>query len=319
MKKRMVQMFGLALLLSACSGKTYQALIWKEKPVSIDGHRDDWNEYLRYFDKSSKMFYELDNDNQNLYFAISTRDQSSQQKIMQKGLTLGIDFAASKNYPIQVIFPYAEQQMGHPAKDSLARAQQPNLSAPGNRSQTPSKPFPGQSDPSGQSGPQPLRMAEPQRIFIKGFMPEVTDSILDVRNPYGISVSMQLADSTLFVEGQIPLKTFYKDEITAADTLNPVSFQILLSALDKPEQASSENSDRPAGPPSGGMQGEFGGPGGPGGGPGGMPPSGGGMGRPNGVAGGMSGSQKSSEESSQTKLDYNQKEINLTMRFTLKE
>ncbi|WP_163706911.1 hypothetical protein [Mangrovibacterium lignilyticum] len=320
MKKQFIQIFGLALLLSACSGKTYQALEWKEKPVAIDGHQDDWRDFLRYFDKDSKMFYEIDNDNQNLYFAISTRDQSSQQKIMQKGLTFGIDMSAGKDYPIQVKFPYSEELSGKHPKDSLGQGNQPDFEMTESESHTSSKPSREHGLQKGGFGGRGGKFEARQKFFVKGFFPEVADSVLDVHNPYGIAVSMQLKDSTLFVEGQIPLKTFYKEEITAADTLKPVNFQFLLSALDQPGAKQGGSGDRPDGPSSGGKT-RGAGPGGMmgGGGPGGMPPRDGGMGRSGSGSGGMSGGQKSSGSDAQKSMDYGKKEISLMMRFALKE
>ncbi|RKD91897.1 hypothetical protein [Mangrovibacterium diazotrophicum] len=324
MKKQFIQLFGLALLLSSCSGKTYQALIWKEKPVAIDGHQDDWNEFLRYYDKSSKLFYELDNDDQNLYFAVSTRDESSQQKIMQKGLTLGIDLKAGKDFPIQVTFPYAEvRQKGDQQNESGSTKEKPDFKVDQGSDQASSKPSGEKGSDSKGPGRPGGKPGANQKIYVKGFLPQVADSVLDVHNPYGIAFSMELKDSTLFVEGRIPLSAFYKDAITAADTLKPVNFQILLSALEKPgSQSGGGQGDRPDGPPSGGMSGGFGGGpggGGPGGGPGGMPPGGGGMGRSGGGPGGMGGSQKSSGNESQKSLDYAKKEISMKMRFSLEE
>ena len=310
MRKQLVQLFGLALLISACSGKTYQALQWKEKPVAIDGHQGDWGDFLRYFDKDSKMFYEIGNDQQDLYFAVSTRDQSSQMKIMQKGLTFGIDLSASKNYPILLQFPYAaaEQMSNRPADSLMMKGQEPHPQMMRSSTQLTSTSSPGKEYRAG------VNFSTNKKIFVTGFFSEVEDSVLELHNPYGIEVSMQLKDSTLFVEGKIPFQTFYKEVITSADTLVPINFEFLLSALDKTSSKSESQSDKPDGPPSGGNMGMSS----HGDGPGGMP-SGGGMGRPGGHQGSMSDEQKISGNGSGESLDYDQKEIKLMMRLSLKE
>ncbi len=256
----------LSILLGSCSPKAYQSMMWKSGGVAPDGKNEEWGELLSHYDKKGKFFYELGNDSDNLYLAVSSRDAGTTQGIMRGGIEFKMDPSGDNKFPLQLTFPVQDQQRGPGIKGTENQGK-------GNANPLEKNMNPGEGmkmpDTPGLKGPG-------GKMMVKGFS-EIEDSLLANGNPYGIEANMNMRDSVLFVELKIPFKTFYKEVLTPADTLHPFNFEILLSTV---ASSKSEDGMRPGGgsgfPPSGrGM-------GGPGGGPGGGGMFGGGGERPSG-------------------------------------
>lgn len=282
----------LATLLLGCSPKNYQSMRWSNTPIKPDGETEEWGDFLRYYDKDSKLFYELGNDSSNLYFAARTNDDMTKQKIQQKGLELGFTPEGEKNYPVRIRFPYHGPYRTPQGRE---RPRSNENERPSQRGERPNFP--------------PAQMHEkqmPMQIYVTGFYSNIKDSVLSIDNPYGIEANISMKDSNLCLEAKIPLVTFLKEKLAAADTLHPYEFQILLSAIAPPTHKFSNRPEngQPGSPPK-----RMGGPGGPGGG---TPPSGKSFGGPPDQEKGK-GSQMNDQQTSSKKT-----EIQFVMRFSMR-
>src|SRR4030095_9972641 len=71
----------------------------------LDGNIMEWPQEKFTIDKATKIRYAVDNDNQMLFLALSIPDKTTQQIIMQKGMSLFIDVKGKKKENRGVEFP----------------------------------------------------------------------------------------------------------------------------------------------------------------------------------------------------------------------
>ncbi|WP_147314011.1 hypothetical protein [Deminuibacter soli] len=64
---------------------------WQQQPILIDGDDGDWHKPLTYFARKEKFAYSITNDSTSLYILLSTKEQLTQQKILQGGMTVVIN------------------------------------------------------------------------------------------------------------------------------------------------------------------------------------------------------------------------------------
>ena len=96
----------LFILAISCSKKPILSSSYQSSPLSIDGNPADWGDSLA-FDKDSKVHYRISNDEEYLYFLLSTGEPDIIRKIRMTGFTLWIDPDGKKkqrygiNYPMR--------------------------------------------------------------------------------------------------------------------------------------------------------------------------------------------------------------------------
>ena len=94
MRKIALALFGIMLIIG-CNSKELTNQ-WSDKPITIDGHYDDWEEYeLQFFEDENLMMGTV-NDAENLYIMFRFTDQQLVQKIQMRGVTLWLDKEAKK-------------------------------------------------------------------------------------------------------------------------------------------------------------------------------------------------------------------------------
>jgi hypothetical protein len=89
-------LLGGLLLLGGCrssreSADSLQPSAWQQTALTIDGSDSDWPQPLPNYDRKEKLAYAVTNDNDNLYIRLSTKDEQTQQKIIQGGLTVWLN------------------------------------------------------------------------------------------------------------------------------------------------------------------------------------------------------------------------------------
>jgi uncharacterized membrane protein YgcG len=260
----------------ACSPKIYEHMGFLSRLIVVDGKQDEWDNPLRYYDKQSKLTYEVRNDNSNIYIAFKANEMETVMRIIRNGICLSIDTAYGKDdYPISITFPVAQNDF--PA---------------GN------KPDDFKNRPKDSMGMRPppmpdsMRMRKPASAKIKlvGFSNNGDELVKSFQNRYGIEAAIESGQESIFLEIKIPFSALYKRNLTPKDTANALFFEVNLPAMsagDKkmmPPGSTNDNENGPpshgsGGPPQGGG-GMFGGGGGMSGGgmPSGGPPGGGGNG-----------------------------------------
>ena len=286
----------LVILLVACAPKTYNSMIWQPTPVAIDGKASEWGTPLRYYDKNSKLFYEIKNDRENIYIAFSANENDIIMRAKQRGVKIAIDTLYGKDdYPAAITFPIHKRPPMGMKPDMMGKQDMPqrpdSTSRPKDMPQRPDSAF----RPKGM----PNRPGMVPSIKLTGWSGKEADTIPARGNRYCIEAEMLNDPKLFFFELKIPFLSLYKRAITASDTAKAIFFEITLEAsrmgdIQMPKgggPGSLDNSgapggfdggNMPSGPPPGG--GGFGGGGeGPGGGRHGDPGEGGGMPRGEGM------------------------------------
>ncbi len=206
----------------------------------------EWSIPLKFFDKESKLNYDISNDKNNLYVIFKITDELTKMRVLNSGMQFAIDVKGKKTFPVSINYPLSSEH---------------NVQSGGDIAYT---------NESGNVSEEAIMAASKQMMRLSGFNPEVKEGLVPQKNEYGIHAAMTVTgDDILYYELSVPFKTFYKETLTGADTVNPFSFEITFNPVTeaKPnplDDAGDANSQNGAG---GGM---------PGGG-GSMPGGGGGM------------------------------------------
>lgn len=250
-----------AFTLASCAPKSYSSMMHTPSTIEVDGKQNEWDKPLRYYDANSKLFYELRNNDENMFIAFVAKDAKTMMRVMQQGIILNIDTAQGKDdYPISIVFPKNEKPM--PPKDFKAGEMPPKMEGINKRAMGSSK------------------------IQVCGFDGITSETLNNKENKYGLEAVFELEQNEIFCEMKIPFKSLYNRKLNATDSIKPLFFEVQLKAatqgiqlpIGAPEENDNmEHGEYQGGPPKGNMLG--GGkmpsgppPGGMGGGPGGGSP-----------------------------------------------
>lgn len=98
----MAVIFAIAV---GCSGskKILASSEWRTQTVSVDGKTDDWQMPLRYANTATGLSYSISNDDQRIYFCITTSERRPLAKITMGGLQFQVE-AAGVN-PAYMLYP----------------------------------------------------------------------------------------------------------------------------------------------------------------------------------------------------------------------
>lgn len=263
MKRSIIACTASALLIShlavAQTKAPKEVLLPPPANVNIDGSLDDWADSLRYFNDERKLNYTLANDKDNLYMAIRVSDRTEQIRIMQAGITFGINTKGNKKDMYALTFPGGGQIEG---EDKAAFA---THHAEGEKIT--------QED---RDEMLHARLTKLHNIKVAGFK-TIEGDMITTTNTYGVKAAMNYdKDGYLVCEMEIPFKLF--NEFNGAK--KEWAFNFKINGITRP----NPNGDSQGGGQGGGMRGGMGGGGGMRGGRGG-----GGMGGGGGMRGGRGG------------------------------
>jgi hypothetical protein len=280
------------LFLVSCKAPLYQTK-WQDHEVVADGNPQEWKIPLRFYDSKSKLSYAVTNDLDNLYICIRITDDASQVKVMRAGMQIWIDTSGSNKQATGILFPKHITQQSEPDPQSP---------------ETKGKRTPG----SHQMNMKSLRAGfqrEYKEMQLTGFKAPIRGA-LPLQNDFGINLGINWDanryDSSFIMiyEAVIPFKTFYKNKLTASDSLKNFGISIIVSQLPHPPSKGGGGSRGGGSMGGGGMGGGMRG--------GGM--GGGGMGGGGGRRGGGGGSRGAQEVSNPL---YETNTVKMRMRLSL--
>lgn len=197
--------------------------------------KSETSEPLRYYDKKSKVQYEVSNDYKNLYICLKATDQQSQIKIVRAGMKVGIDTLGKKSPQAEILFPFpvTHQKNGN------------------SQSNDNKKDWHNKSDTSNQ---RKHFMSQYNEIHLSGFKAPI-NGIVPLHNDYGINVNITWDSlNIMYYKAIIPFKTFFKDSLSAADSNRIFAFSVTLNGLSMPHSGGEESGSH-----EGGMHGGMGG------------------------------------------------------------
>lgn len=169
--------------------------------VKIDGKLDDWHSADFTYNKATKLYYGIANDENNLYLAIKSTNKANNYKINGGGIGICINYkniASEKGAPL-LIFPNINV-----AAMRGIMIQQFTLLKSKNHKVTPDE----------VSQMRKNMIANAKEIKLVNF-PNITDSLISIYNRYGIKTAITYDnDGNLCYELSIPFKQL---NITPAD------------------------------------------------------------------------------------------------------
>jgi hypothetical protein len=100
--------FTFFLFLFVSCGETTLNSIWREKEIIIDGSRADWEGSLHYFE-DEKAAIGIMNDDNYIYFCLTTADRSKIMKILRNGFTIWLDPQNSDGETLGIQYPIKKE------------------------------------------------------------------------------------------------------------------------------------------------------------------------------------------------------------------
>ncbi len=85
--------------------------IWADKPILIDGMLNDWNDSLGLYNDATKLYYNIANDDENIYLAIKNGAPESLTRILARGISFSANIE-NKKIPAMITFPLLDRTPG---------------------------------------------------------------------------------------------------------------------------------------------------------------------------------------------------------------
>jgi hypothetical protein len=185
---------------------------WAPEGIKIDGQATEWPKPLQFYNNTTKLFYTIANDQENLYVIINVPDQQSQMKILRSGFTFSVNTSGKKKNGPSITFPLVnEVNPGSPDAPESSRA----LIA-------------------GEVKKQMI--ANAKEIKVDGFE-NIPDGKIPVQNSYGIQTAGSYdANGNLVCELAIPFKVL---GITPGSN-SPIAYHFKVNAMRKEDKKELE-------------------------------------------------------------------------------
>ncbi|MFY0256394.1 hypothetical protein ACDQ55_20855 [Chitinophaga sp. 30R24] len=185
---------------------------WAPANIKIDGQATEWPKPLQFYNNTTKLFYTIANDKENIYIIVSVPDAQSQMKIMRSGITISLNPDGKKKGGASVTFPLTYNvNTGAPDVPEASRA----LIA-------------------GELKRQLL--ANVKEIKVDGFT-GIPDGNIPVQNTFGIQTASSYdAAGNLVCELAVPLK------VLGINTLSeqPIAYRFKVNAMKREDKKELE-------------------------------------------------------------------------------
>jgi hypothetical protein len=232
-----IAILSMMIMISAMghAQKFLLSSIWRDSVITVDGSPADWDQPFRYFDSKSKLQYAVVNDAKNIYVSVKTNDPKAQMKIMRAGMDVYFDVRGKKKEIATVHFPLKSD---------------PKLDM---------NPDPADMEQQVVEKPDVRKMkldwsTSNKDIHTQGFKSIPADITQADSDKYGIHVAIDWNNNDeMTYELKVPFSAFYKDQITAEDTIKPITIGIKAYAMDLPMIPSNPNADVTGGAGNNGM------------------------------------------------------------------
>jgi hypothetical protein len=210
----------IIIAMASEAQKNVLGALWKDSAVTIDGNPVDWDQPFRYYDSKAKIQYSVVNDTHDLYICLKTMDDKAQMKMLRPGMEVSVDPSGKKKETCAIRYPLPNdtklewvQDGNEPEQQHLERPDLKRLKLD-------------------------YSVAD-KKMKLTGFK-NIPGDIMSVENKYGIQVAIGWdKDDVLTYEIKIPFSTFYKESLSAVDTLKPIIIGVKINGFDVPQQISN--------------------------------------------------------------------------------
>lgn len=205
MKKTFV--FFLFIFSSAISfGQETSVSSFAKNKIIVDGKPGDWNLPLKHYDNITGLFFDFENDANNLYLCFQTKDEMTEVKILRAGMKIILSNKINGKHKSVIDFPLP------PAK------------TPENKDEI--KPDPMAPRPSMHA----TFLGKDSLMQVKGFATK--NGLISSRDTSGIHAAINWDSSKTFTyEIAIPLKEMFGQNYNANDLSKDISLEVVVNAL----------------------------------------------------------------------------------------
>ncbi len=85
---------------------------WAGHPIIVDGLLNDWDDSLSLYNDAAKLYYNIANDDENIYLAIKNGSKESLTRILARGISFSANIESNKKTPAMVTFPVLDRTPG---------------------------------------------------------------------------------------------------------------------------------------------------------------------------------------------------------------
>jgi hypothetical protein len=247
--------------------------------VKVDGNLADWNDNFQAYNKSTKLYYTLSNDDKNIYLVIKSIDPANNTKIAAGGITFTINTdnkkkeqdAYSVTFPVIPVqtFQRGARGAGGAGGGGFAGGGGGGIAGFGRNNANDSAAL------AAQATARKQLVTSSKEIRVSGFK-DITDSVLSIYNEHAIKTAIAYdAQNSYTYEVSIPIKLMG----LSLDNPKEFAYNVKVNGRQLPNFNNRDGAGGFGGPGGGGgAGGGFGGAGGAGGGGGGFGGAGGGGG-----------------------------------------
>ncbi len=228
---------GILLLIAYCSfaqaqKKEIQTVnLQAPEGLKIDGKLGEWGDDLQAYNKATKLYYTMANDDKNLYLVVKCKDKLDITKILGGGISLSINTADKKKDKdaFVITFPVVNRTSLRDARGGGGGRR--GGFGGGNSTLTPA-----QIDSASRAAHK-TSLALIREIGVTGFK-DITDSVISIYNEYSIKAQAGFDEEDSFVsELSIPLSLL---NISTADA-KEFAYNIKVNAIQNGRNGGGRN------------------------------------------------------------------------------
>ena len=184
---------------------------WANKRISVDGNANDWDLPIKSYDSDTKLYFEIKNDNKNLYLCFQSKDQMNQVKMIRAGMKIILTSKINGKHKANIEFPLPIK------KDSIRNSTADEMSG----------------DPASTHEKMHTTFLAGDSIMeVKGFTRK--DGMISSHDTSDIHAAINWdKDNILTYEIAIPLKELFGDNYQEKNISKNISLDVIINALKK--------------------------------------------------------------------------------------
>lgn len=167
---------GLRIFAQAHLKDVQVTSVWAPPEVKIDGKINEWEDHFQAYNKRTKLFYTVSNNDKYLFLALTCTDAQNNNKITAGGITFTINTEGRKKDKNAFILTY-------PVISKASRGRGQRGGGRSGRSQTDGP------DTAAISAAHRQFIASSKEIKVFGFK-DVDDTLISIYNEYGIKAAI---------------------------------------------------------------------------------------------------------------------------------
>ena len=174
--------------------------------IIIDGSIKDWNHPLKHYDNTTRLFFDFENDENNLYLSFQARDEMNEEKILRAGMKIILSSKINGKHKSVINYPLpAPKNSGN--NDEITF--DPMATRPDNHA---------------------TFLAKDSLMEVKGFARQ--SGTISSKDTTGIHAAINWDSSkTLTYEIAIPLKEMFGENYDAKEFSKDISLEVVINAV----------------------------------------------------------------------------------------